>query len=267
MKRKKAIFSQWHNETVFGPLWLKYYSKFFDPSDIYIIHLEKPRSVPFDSWLADQTGFVRIPTPDKQICDYQLVVDRVKALQRKLLADYECVIFAEADEFVVHVAGLDKYIADWVANRKVEVCLGLEVVHQLDGPKTEPPIDLSQPILAQRRWWRYSHFYDKPLLSRIPLDWSFGFHFCHQVPWQTTDPNLLLLHLHKMDYDVCVRRNVERMINDDNSELVKSHPAGSPGWQHYVTEFGMKHWFGISMDTGQPIEDTEIPEYVRRLPL
>jgi hypothetical protein len=168
---------------------------------------------------------------------------------------------------VVYEAGWGLSIDNWAANRLVEVCKGLEIVHHFDGPDAEPAVDLSQPILAQRRWWRSCHLYDKPLLSRIPLDWAYGFHWCDQVPRQTTDPNLLLLHLHKMDYDVCLNRKRERMKNEDSSEATRDHPFGSVGWWDHIKEYDMRLWFALDLDSGGMAQDTEIPEYVRRLPL
>ncbi len=269
-----AVFTQWHNEIDFAPLWLGYYSQFFAPRDIYVIHLLKPRPVDFDSWLPSQTGFVRIPTIDEQACDVRFLVDRAMDFQKQLLEVYECVLFAEADEFIVHKDGLCAYISEWLfrnswsSQNSIEVCKGYEIVHHFDGPDAEPPIDLSRPILAQRRWWRPCHLYDKPLLSRIPLYWHLGFHYCNEVPWETTDPELMLIHAHKIDLDVCLKRKRERAKNKDMSELAEDHPVmESAGWQHYVPEDQLRLWFGLSLDTGEPIQDTEIPGHVRQLPL
>jgi hypothetical protein len=87
MKKKKSIFTRIHNEPVFFPLWKRYYGQFFEPEDIYVIHLLKPKPVEFDAWLADQTGFVRIPTPDRQVNDLDLEINLARDFQRKLLAD------------------------------------------------------------------------------------------------------------------------------------------------------------------------------------
>ncbi len=76
MKRSRAVFTELHNETLFFPIWLKYYQQFFDPEDIYVIHNVKPKELDFDRWLPDQSGFVRIPTPDIQKMDFQICFDK-----------------------------------------------------------------------------------------------------------------------------------------------------------------------------------------------
>jgi hypothetical protein len=37
-KKKCAVFTIVQNENIFLPIWLKYYSKYFDPKDIYILN-------------------------------------------------------------------------------------------------------------------------------------------------------------------------------------------------------------------------------------
>lgn len=279
-KKHKAIFTQIHNEPDFFPIWLKYYSQFFDADSIFVLHLLKPKRVPFDDWLTEQAsqpgggGFVHLPVPDVQICDFQLVVDRAKILQRELLGRYEAVLFAEVDEFVAHPDGLGDYIDRWIATpsppgRQVEVCNGYEVVHQFDGDSPESPIDLSRPILPQRRSWYHAHLYDKALLSRVPLNWGWGFHHTSdQFPWATTDLSLLLIHLNKVDYDLCVRRRLARIQNEDDSQLVKEHPVGSPGWDLWISEFELRGWFKISVDDQKPAPFEAIPEWVaKQIPL
>ncbi len=259
MKKSRCVFSQIHNEEMFFNLWLKYYQKFFDPEDIYVLHNIKPREVDFDRWLPSQQGFVRIPNPDIQNIDFQIYVDRINSLQRDLLKRYEVVLFAEIDEFVAHPDGLSTYINGWTGD--VAVCKGYEVVHRFDE---EPPLDLSRPIMAQRKWWYPCHLYDKPLLSRIPLTYRWGCHYCDEVPWETTDPDLLLLHLHKMDYDLCVRRKLERMKNEDEIESGKDHSRGTAGWQHHIGEYEMEEWWELDVHTMKPVEKTEIPNDIRR---
>lgn len=259
MKRPRALFTQLHNDKIFFNLWLKYYQQFFDPEDIYVIHNIKPREVDFDHWLPAQEGFVRIPTPDVQKIDFQLYVDRINSLQRQLLQRYEVVLLAEVDEFVAHRDGLSTYINNWTGN--TVVCKGYEIVHRIDE---EPPLDLSRPIMAQRKWWYPCHNYDKPLLSRIPLTYHHGCHYCHEFPWQTTDPNLLLIHLHKVDFDLCVNRKWERMKNDDSGNLTLGHLPGTPEWYSQVSEPVMKLWLDTDFSTGLKVEKTEIPEDIRR---
>lgn len=253
MKKHKAVFTQIHNEPLFFPMWLAYYSRYFDPSDIYVIHLLKPTRVPFDDWIEQQTGFVRIPYIDKDICDFQLVVNRAQEVQSKLLKKYECVLFAEADEFVSHYTGLGNYIDNW--NGQVEVTNGYEVVHRFEE---EPDIDLNAPILAQRNWWNWDKNYCKPLLVRVPITYIWGFHWCHQYPEKLPDDkDFLLIHLKKMDYKIGIERNLERQRNEADSELTKRKTG--PGFQSWLSGFELEAWWKLS----RPIE-VSIPESIKK---
>jgi hypothetical protein len=47
------------------------------------------------------------------------------------------------------------------------------------------------------------------LLARVPMLWHGGFH--QRVDERANnDPNLYLIHLHRMDYDICLARHQDR---------------------------------------------------------
>jgi hypothetical protein len=84
-------------------------------------------------------------------------------------------------------------------------CSGFNVVHY---PDEEPALDFDAPILAQRRWWHPAvRWYSKRLLSRAPLSWHFGFHDELNASWVEPDPELFLVHLHRVDYEYCLARH------------------------------------------------------------
>ena len=78
-------------------------------------------------------------------------------------------------------------------------CLGYEVIHQ---PEAEPPIDLERPLLAQRGTWYHNPLYDKPAITRVPMDWVPGFHR-RTDSLNNYDPDLRLIHLHRLDIERC----------------------------------------------------------------
>lgn len=266
MKKKKAVFTQIHNEPLFFPLWLKYYSQFFDAEDIYVIHLCKPIHVPFDSWIQDQSGFVRLPYPDLGHCDFQIVVDRAKGFQTQLLEKYETVLFAEVDELLAHKDGLGNYMDGFCGD--FVRCTGYNVLHDFNE---EPKIDFSKPIMSQRKWWYFDHLYSKAIMSRIPLDWCWGFHNCDQnhgwdqnngLGGRPSDPDLIMVHLRNMDLSLCTARALERQKNEDDSEYSKRMREGGVGFQHWLNEFEIKAWFNLGFDKRELI-----PEFAKQFPI
>jgi hypothetical protein len=74
---------------------------------------------------------------------------------------------------------------------------GYNVFHHYQD---EPPINLSEPILGQRKYWRFMYSMCKPMVTRKPINWQPGGH-------DTRDPshfdrNLFNLHMKEMDYDL-----------------------------------------------------------------
>jgi hypothetical protein len=189
-----------HNEPVFLPLWLRYYSRFFAPGDMYV----------FDNDTTDGStsrgGFVRIPAERDRV-DAIWTRDTIQQLQHELIDRYDVVLVTDVDEFIAPVPSLgtlgeylDRFQEDWVN------CLGYELLHQR---RLEPPLDLSRPVLSQRRFWFVNGAYDKAAVTSAPLQWREGFHGRADYQYNL-DPDLRLIHLHRMDYDICLQRHRSR---------------------------------------------------------
>ena len=198
--RRRALITIVHNEPVFLPIWLGYYSRFYAPEDIYVLDNDSsPGTLP-------DAGFVRIPATRESV-DHAWMVEMIEGLQHELLERYDSVLVTDVDELVVPdprwgTLGdyLDRFDEEWVN------CLGYELLHMRD---TEPPLDRERPILAQRRYWFYNDAYDKAALATVPMSWSPGFHGRTDNSYNL-DPDLRLIHLHRMDYDLCLARHRTR---------------------------------------------------------
>jgi len=68
----------------------------------------------------------------------------------------------------------------------------------------EAPIDLNAPILGQRRYVAFGAGMCKPTITRVPLLWTPGFHWCNRIPTYHTD--LYRFHLRRMDMAVFLER-------------------------------------------------------------
>jgi hypothetical protein len=196
-KRRSALLTLARDEAFFLPIFLRYYSRFFAPEDIFLLdHGTTDGST-------DVGGFVRIPLEREEVDNVWMLETR-KAYQRNLLDRYDVVLSVDVDEIVApdpEWGDLGEYLAgfreEWVN------CLGYEILHL---PAREPPLDLSRPILQQREYWFAADGYDKPALATAPTPWEVGLHGRVDQEMRL-DPDLRLIHLHRVDYELCHRRH------------------------------------------------------------
>jgi Glycosyl transferase family 2 len=252
--RKRAVFTIVQNEPVFLPLWLQYYSRYFDRSDIYV--LDHDTSDASTEGIGSRCNLLSVHR--EKSFDHAWLRSTVAAFQVSLLQSYETVLFAEADEFVLadprSYTGLDDYI-ERLPNQ-VGRCTGFEVVHY---PDEEPSLRFDQPVLAQRRYWHSSRWYCKPLLSTVPLSWSIGFHFDPAFPDLQPDPSLVLVHLHRVDYESCRARHRGTAARNWNEYDVQ---AGYGRQNRFVEGEAFDTWFFGGFDDG---ERELIPETIKNL--
>ncbi|MFP6600587.1 MAG: glycosyltransferase family 2 protein [Deltaproteobacteria bacterium] len=248
MKDPLAIFTIVQNEPVWLPVWMKHYRSQLDAAHLYILDHDSDGE---GAALLDElkrAGANVVPVHRRVSFDHSWLAETVERFQRFLLSSYEAVLFVEIDEIVAtapgsQYAGLGDY-AEVVLDRRHKFvrCAGFEVVHK---PEEEPPLDWTQPLLKQRKWWYASEKYSKPLLSRMPLSWRKGFHRTSNVRVRSRqiDQDLLLIHLHKLDFDYCVRRHEETASRD------WMRPDGKTGSQNrMVGSDDVRAWFRRSID-------------------
>jgi hypothetical protein len=253
---RRAVFTIVQNEPKFLPMWLGYYSRFFDRSDIHI--LDHGSTDGSTEHLDGSCKVVKVHR-DRSF-DHAWLKGTVEDFQAFLLRSYDVVLFAEADEFVVpdpaRYPDLGAYIDD--LEGPAACCTGYNVVHYPD----EPPLRFDEPVLRQRRYWHPARrWYSKRLLSRIPLSWHFGFHDELNAPYIEPDPALYLVHLHRVDYDYCLARHraaTERKWHEED----RRRDLG----RHYrvVEPDEFRKWFF----SGYDLERTErevIPDRVREV--
>jgi len=243
--RDFAVFTIVQDEREWLPTWCDYYLRHLDSWDLYVLDHDS-----VDGSTEGIGGNV-VPVHRSETFDHAWLKGTVESFQRFLLQSYRCVLFAEADEIVApdprcFAGGLRRYVEEaFLPSQHTAVhCWGKEVYHQRD----EPDLDDLRPILSQRRCYGDRAAYNKPLLSKVPLDWTFGFHGATQVVLPS-DPPLLLLHLHRADRRRCLRRHrarAGRRFADD----------GPLGCQHRITEEAeVTAWFDDLDFSLQPVPE------------
>jgi len=253
--RRRAAFTIVQNEPAFLPLWLQYYGRYFDAADLYVLDHESNDGS--TDGVGTRCNLLRVHR-DKSF-DHAWLNGTVTAFHAFLLRSYEHVLFAESDEIVIAdpalYAGLDDYIDRF--RERVARCTGFEVVHH---PDEEPALRFDRPILAQRRYWHASRPYCKPLLSSVPMSWSLGFHEAPGFPDLRPDPNLFLVHLHRIDYGTCVARHRATVARNWNEYDLRT----GLGRHNRLVEGdeAFKTWFFRGFDSS---ERALIPEHLKTL--
>ena len=147
------------------------------------------------------------------------------------------VLTTDVDEIVAPVpewGPLDAYV-DRLDEEFVN-CIGYEILHMRDR---EPPFHAEQPVLSQRGFWFANDAYDKPALTMEPMAWEPGLHARSDGRFNF-DPDLRLIHLHRVDYEICRERHRLRRNRDWNPDDVER------GWaehNRFVEEKEFAQWF------------------------
>lgn len=252
-RKRRAVVTMVHNEAVFFPIWLRYYSRFFAAEDIHVLDNESTDGS------TDGRGFVRVPVSHGMV-DWTWIVRTVEAYQHELMERYDAVLVTDVDEIVAPdpewgTLGqyIDRFDEPWVN------CLGYELLHLKDR---EPPFRPDRPVLDQRAYWYANDDYDKPALATEPMSWKPGFHRRADNGF-SLDPDLRLIHLHRMDYDTCLARHrrlaARRWSREDTASGRASH-------NRITDEEAFERWFyEKSSDTNIGIALERIPSAWRRL--
>src|SRR5437762_5827910 len=251
-KRAHAVVTMARNESVFLPIWWRYYSQFFQPEDIYILDHESTDGS------TSGPGFVRIPVSNP-VVDWGWHRDMLQQQQHRLIERYDVVHCTDVDEIVARdprTGELGEYLIRFRGD--VVNCRGYEILHLKDS---EGPLDFTQPLLEQRLHWYFNPAYSKPLLARVPMFWHGGLHA--RVDGLTNDdPSLYLIHLHRVDYDTCLARHHQRTSWMWNKRDLDE----GWGYQNRITEAEpFLHWFYKESCSGTPMSVERIPDYWRGL--
>lgn len=215
--RPFAIFTVVQNGHEFLQAWLGYYCQRVPPEDIYVLdHDSNGVDADAVTEACMSAGVHLLPVDHEFAYDDQWLMTVTRGFQHYLLASYDCVMFSAADELIVPSDGtLESYVrtfaelpveAAWPA--RAAVAQGWEIVHQRDQ---EDPIDWTRALLRQRTKMYPCKRYSRPVLAKHPLFWNEGWTWASNVPPKIEpSPGLLLLHLHKIDYDYCLTVHRER---------------------------------------------------------
>jgi len=239
------------NDNAFLPIWLKYYSKFFGRDNIYVLDHESS-----DGSTDNIDAFCKKEIVHHPYFSDTWKVGTIMARQKELLKDHEYVIFTDCDECLAPDPEKFRDLEDFIikADKNAYRCKGYEIYHSKD----EPSIDLGRPLLRQRKYWYPCLHWNKPLISRIPLNWIPGFHKTRDLEIAVTE-DLLLIHLNRIDHDIRYAKQLAAAGYKWTEKDIKNNY----GWQYHITEpSAFDDWFYNLFYNGGISLNKIIPEII-----
>lgn len=207
-----AVITNCWNEAVNLPRWIRYYGGQFGQRNLFVLDDGS------DDGSTDGLGEVSvIRLPKAPFSDRQRQW-MVTVLSRVLLSRFDALIYSDCDEIIIPdpqiapslAAYADRFVAD--PDAEIVTCIGLNVLHHPD----EPELDPARPILGQRRHVEFAAGFCKPLLMKVALQWTNGFHFCNRPP---RFDHLYLFHMKFMDMaESLARHRLNRLVHPDDKE-------------------------------------------------
>lgn len=201
-----AAITMAYNESVSLPIWVRHYSRQVGRDNLFVIdHGSDDETVDLIKKL-NHISLPRTRFSDRKRAEF------ISDLSKHLLAYYDFLIYSDCDEMIVADPGRYRDLTDFAAQteRDYVTSIGLELAQRID---LEGPLDLSRPVLEQRRHVLFLEPMCKTHFTRVPVRWGGGFHMCDKHP---QFDRLYTLHLKAMDKELMKARNrVLRSIDRD----------------------------------------------------
>lgn len=178
------------------PLWLRYYGGQFGVENLYVVD-DSSQDGSTDGLACNVLHIPPIRGGKFESTRMKFLAGMAASLRTL----YDCVVFTDADEFVVpdpaRHSGLKDYIARQDDQRAAVGALGLNLVH---AAANEPPLDLATPVLGQRMLAKFVPVMCKPSVNFAGAPWFAASHGI-RAPY-AVDPDLWMFHLKYADRDL-----------------------------------------------------------------
>jgi len=225
-RKRAAVFTKVKNGHELFKIWYRYYLKYFSEDDIYVLDLGST-----DGSTSD-LGCNVIPLSHFGVerwraggLDAVIGCDIGNKFKTELLQKYQYVVHSDYDELIYHPLGLDKYLMQLSID--AVSCQGQEIIHIIDK---EAPIDFTKPILDQRSYSLNWVLFDKPAITSVDFTWGRGFHSIIDRPNPPVGNQLILFHLHNVDFTLAKNLNMANIIRYliDNNRYTGIYSNGKP---------------------------------------
>jgi len=188
----RAIITLADPEALWNKVWHDYYSQFFN----CLFGVD---------WVNDYKSQIVLHS------------EELDTMVEYLLGRFEIVMTTCLDEIVVPDPEKYKDLGDYMDKMgDVARCTGY---HVMEMPGDEP-LDRKNKVTRQRGFWIHDPLYDKPVISKIPLNRLTGNHDTVGEHYPV-DPDLVMLHLRDSDQKFNIKRRKIIGLPDMNMEEVK----------------------------------------------
>jgi hypothetical protein len=112
-------------------------------------------------------------------------------------------------------------------------------------------------LIKDREGWYHYERQCKTLLANIPLRWQIGFHMTDGVAQEIAEgtPSLALVHLHRVDFDLALRRSRRSRAGNWSQFDVENRL----GWQNRIEDAAeLRAYWNSYGDTHQPLAPDRI---------
>jgi len=252
-----AVITFVYNEAVNLPIWLRYYGGIFGERNLFVIDHNSSDGSTENLGSVNKLWLAREELDEHKRCVF------MSSFVRGLLEYFDTVIYTDCDEFLV--PDLQKYndLKDYLERTEFEYTapVGLNLHHIMSR---EPPLNLALPILSQRRFATFTAAACKPLITRVPLIWETGFHACDRPV--RIDPNLFLVHLKSMDYEIGLQR---QKLTREMAWAASSMRAGHGAHARYDDERYIREFFldpqNVATNPSYGVQEFEFSQEIERL--
>lgn len=192
-------------------VWYKYYANLFGDNSIHVFTYLENRSE-FEEY---SLGGLHV-LPDGY--DDDLRIEKISFFISEILLECDIVIRVDVDEMLVadpsQFLNLRDYLCAWSGSHLS--AFGFDLIQSPE----EADLDLSVKVLSQRRTAYALTALNKTSVTRVPLNWGRGFHYCSLPP---TFGSLYLFHLKRADIGLQADWNFYMRSASGGNDFVKSY--------------------------------------------
>lgn len=200
------------NESFNLPIWLKYYSQFASPEDMYV----------FDQNTTDGStndlpcNVIQELHPQNKFFDYKFLSSMIQRRQNWLKTQYRIVIFTECDELIITKdnRNLREYLIEYLSNK--QTAIEMTFIDIIQDEEEEAIYDPSVCISKQRSYWTPAwngtipDVARKSTIANIPYTATImGFHGPSATPSVRVD-NLIVLHFQMLNIETFKQKHAKR---------------------------------------------------------
>lgn len=209
MAKKIAAITTVRNDALFLSKWISHYGEAFGYRCLFVILDGYDQERP-DCKGSDEVNFIQLPfVPHERVLADKRRARIMSDIAAGLFQVFDIVTVTDVDEFLVVDPNTGQNLQDYLSSLGARTSvsgLGMDVGQHLIE---EGPIDVSKPMLGQRKYAHLSARYTKPSTAFRRVNWGSGMHRIKGHGF-SIDPNLFLFHFGMVDYERSTGKTLDK---------------------------------------------------------